>query len=127
MTTTVANEKAVVDVLRDARMLLAAESHWVQGALAMDESGRPVNPLAEAAVCWCLEGAIMRADADLDFPHAGPALAGPAFGAVMAAIGGDVISGRHRRSPAQFNDAAGRTHADILRVLDAAIATAEAA
>lgn len=40
--------------------LLDTPEKWTQSVYAMDSRGRVVEPADEAAVCWCLSGALQR-------------------------------------------------------------------
>lgn len=98
--------------LRRARKLLSDESRWTQRVHARDARGRTCDPRSAAAVCWCAVGALCRAkDIPLD-------IANPALDVLAAVIGPGV-------HVVDWNDAEGRTHADVLAVFDRAIATLE--
>jgi len=43
-----------------AHELLAQDGAWTQYSTAYDTRGIPVEAHSEKAVCWCLEGAIIR-------------------------------------------------------------------
>ena len=47
-------------VVRQARELLADETHWTQGAYAYDESGKALRGPDQVAVRWCMVGAIAK-------------------------------------------------------------------
>lgn len=40
--------------------ILSDESKWTKNTLARNSSGLAVPPLDENAVCWCLQGAIIK-------------------------------------------------------------------
>lgn len=52
------------EVLLAAADLIEPEGAWTQGELAHDGDGREADPLGEEATCWCVSGAIMRAQGD---------------------------------------------------------------
>jgi len=52
------------EILKGARALLV-EKGWTQGALARDPAGAAVSPYAPEAMCFCVEGALLRATVDL--------------------------------------------------------------
>ena len=82
----------------------------MQGQFAKDASGACVTSKHPGAVCWCLDGALTRVcinDADAAIG---------ARSALGALIRGSTIAG--------FND--NHTHAEVLALLDRAIAKAEA-
>lgn len=41
--------------------ILNSPEKWIKGHNARDKDGHPIYPPNEAAVCWCLEGAIYKA------------------------------------------------------------------
>jgi hypothetical protein len=51
--------KTTADILREASRLV--DAGWTRQAQARDESGAKVDPLDPRAVCFCAEGAILRA------------------------------------------------------------------
>jgi hypothetical protein len=52
-------------VLRDARALIANQTHWTRGVLSRAASGRPVMWYDQEACRWCAVGALNRAAYDL--------------------------------------------------------------
>lgn len=119
------DKQKILQALRAVRERLARG--WVQRDFAVDEFGASVTSCDPRACCWCLSGAwIAACNAEL-----GPKLS---FGVadawteshvfLMAAIHEkalrplDVIS---------YNDATGRTKAEVLAVADRAIELCEAA
>jgi hypothetical protein len=95
-------------VLRAARERIAVPERWTQGASARTISGIGVDAFDYGAVQWCAYGAI-RVDGVHDHELQ---LFFRAIGA-MDSIG-------------TWNDAPGRTHAEVLDAFDRAIALAEA-
>lgn len=98
-----------LQALREARALIQDPERWTRGVLARDANGREVDEHADAAVCWCLEGAVARvcAQSGCGFYEAwGPVRSAAAFVPL-----------------AEFNDS--HSHADVLAVLDKAIARLE--
>lgn len=51
--------EVVREVLTLASERIADESNWCQDALARDDEGREVQPLAESATQWCAFGALI--------------------------------------------------------------------
>lgn len=49
-------------VLRRLRKLLNDKSRWTRCAMARNRDGKPVDPVAPEAVCWCLGGAYIKVD-----------------------------------------------------------------
>jgi hypothetical protein len=100
------------DILRAARALIDAPEKWTQDAYRRDAEGNKCKPAA--AVCWCAEGAILAASDDsvlmMNRWRAEDLLTAAAPGAI-----------------AIFNDAPGRTHAEVLAAFDRAIELAETA
>lgn len=119
------NPRDVVRFLRAVRALL--ERGWATGTDACDADGNPVHLRSVTACAFCLRGAILRAEADAE-----PAwrLSDSAFVAITKAIyahlsrdiGADEFQGDEMIPiVTHFNDANGRTKADVLAVVDAAI------
>lgn len=121
MTSTQTDDKpaSVAETLRAARALLQDPKHWCQGAGARRRrrSVLAVMPLSPEAGAWCLAGALRR----IDGPHYDEALI-----VLATTISGPVfVSHQARGYIASFNDARGRRHSAVIRVLDRAIAKAE--
>lgn len=97
-------------VLKAARELISTPERWVQGPFAVDRQGLSVSPLSPDACAFCAIGATWRiagtgdadsgADRELDIT-----------------LGGQLANG--------FNDAEGRTHAEVLDLFDRTIARLE--
>lgn len=93
--------------LQAARALIDTPAKWIKDWYAIDSRGRRVYPHEDSGVCFCLRGALQKAEADeLAF-------------AVMANLG-DVAH------IADFNDATETTHEMVMSILDKAIAVASA-
>jgi hypothetical protein len=113
----------VHDVLMKARVLLAEPSHWTQGAYARDASGRVVHPRSPAAVCWCIVGAVKRADVRTERSEEDDGLRvllrlfHPSTGQLKDKLYAFWVM-------TDWNDDPSRTHADVLALLDEAIAEA---
>lgn len=103
------------DVLRAARNLLTAAGAWTQKAYARDHEGTSIDERDgyANATCWCLYGAIRHAGNFRDQRKAEDSVAG----ALLATVLNNDVTG--------FNDALGRTQADVLAALDQALALAE--
>jgi hypothetical protein len=103
-------QKTGLQVLQEARYLVADPAHWTRLMPARDAKGLFVLPTDPGAVCFCIVGAIMRA-AGSD--------RSPAFQEAHGAL-------RDAIAPIQgigfgFNDNPKTTHADVLRAIDRAI------
>lgn len=101
-----------VQILKDARALIADEKNWTRNAFARDSKGNEVTPDKEDATCFCAIGALSRVVQQppyYDLP--GERLLGD-----EAWISGEI-------GVAEFNDA--HTHEDVLALFDRAIARAE--
>lgn len=88
---------------RQVRELLAVPERWTRGEFARRADGSPCGSKDPAAQCWCLVGAMCRLDDD---PIRGMEM----LDAIRAATRSD--------SASVWNDAPGRTHADVLALLD---------
>lgn len=98
-----------LEILEGARELIATPEKWTKRAFARDQSGACVNSASQNAVCLCPTGAILRAS--------NSALVGSAaLDSVLAALS---FSSWERLWI--WNDAAQRTHSEVLSRLDAAI------
>ena len=53
--------KAKTDLLEPLRALLCDASKWTTGTYARNAAGQPVEWKDATAVCWCLDGAILKA------------------------------------------------------------------
>lgn len=98
---------------RRVRALLEAPERWTQGYFARDAAGQECVSKDPAAQCWCIVGAMVRLGSDdprpdVEFINVLKAHLGPAG-----------------RSLSMWNDAPGRTHADVLALLDRVIAEGE--
>lgn len=99
------NDMTVVDILKATREKISDPRHWTQGFFALDRKGFPTPALSEDAVSWCLEGALLNACTE-NYSKAWN---------VIVEIAGDI--------PTRFNDS--HTHADVIALLDKAIAECE--
>lgn len=106
---------SVKDLLIRARELI--EKGWCQGAYAKDADGESVGATAQGATAFCIRGAIL-AVGPLDY-----AVRAPAYNLLENIV--DQITQSPCDSLAGYNDAPGRTHAEILAVFDAALRLAE--
>jgi hypothetical protein len=97
--------KTTKDILIEARELIA--KGWTQGANARDSQDKIVDESSEAAVCFCVYGAISRAEGPAHY--SGSARVGFADATEISLI--DV-----------WNDAPERTKPDVLAAFDKAIA-----
>lgn len=110
--------KTAAEVLRVARELVARPGGWCQRALARTASGHPAPTHSREAVCFCARGALMRAagmqpELVLFSPRAEAALDAAAREQGFIGFVG-------------YNDAPGRTQAEVVALYDAAIAKLEA-
>lgn len=114
---------SVAQVLKDAKALIADESHWTQGTSARDKDGWPLSDNASpAAVCWCSIGALARV-ADTG-PAAPFHLYPTARYYLNAAAAKAAAPGSHSgKSIVNFNDT--HTHAEVMEVWNKAIQLAE--
>ena len=96
---------AVRRVLLDAADLIEPEGCWTQGNMAVDADGHLCMPRGRDAVCWCALGAIARSS--------------PSHGVSMDAVG---LLRLHLKGSriSEWNDAPGRTQAEVVSALRAA-------
>ena len=100
------------DILRAAKARIATPERWTRGTMARDEDGNGVASVSDHACAWCSLGA-MEAEAG-----ASTRARVYAIRALNRAIDNKPID--------DWNDAPGRTHAEVLAAFDRAIAIAEA-
>lgn len=108
----IADDDDVLRCLRDVRDRLADPQRWTTRAPARDASGRAVTMLDGDACAWCL-GAAAVLDGD------GTLVTRQAMRLLTRAAGG--------RQVVVWQDTAGRTHAEILAVVDRAMELAREA
>jgi hypothetical protein len=97
------------EVLRQARKLIEKPEHWTRGANARKANGLQCSPNSIEAFCFCSNGALSRVAPVFEDYN-------PAYLALTRVCGDSFIS---------FNDAPGRTHAEVLDLLDRTIAAEE--
>lgn len=111
------SEPTSVDILRQARALISPPGAWCQAAFARGKSGRAVRPDSPNAVSFCLLGAFRRVQGF------GLPMEGAARRLLRAQIPAD--QQREEGDLGLWNDAPGRTQAEVLALFDLAIAAAE--
>jgi len=114
-----------VEILQSARKTLSVPDHWIQRAYARDVYNDIVSVCAAGAYCLCLVGAIERASIDITDGDNTVGEMRAAEAVVASCIGGK-FSGVSAPAIIRWNDTPGRTHAEVLAVLDAAIERAKA-
>lgn len=100
------------EILRGARELLSVRKRWTKGVYARDAFCVRVNSGNPSAVSWCLRGAINKVSGKHDRDQT----------AASSLLEGLLPDGL---SIADWQDRPERTHAEVLDVLDRAIALAE--
>jgi len=105
--------KTPLDILREMRALLAAPERWTQGWFAHDSAGITCGSLSHGAAAWCLVGAMVKVTgANSDAENRVEALLRPHINNLPLDL---------------WNDYSGRTHADVLNLLDECIREQEQA
>ena len=102
---------STLETLLKARDLISDPKRWTQRSFAVHEDGGDCLPEDDGAVCFCAEGALIRASGS-KLTHGYPKELEKALEAEM----GDIW---------HFNDT--HTHAEVLAAFDAAIEKARAA
>lgn len=100
---------SALKVLVSVRELLSDEKRWTRRWYARDAAGVGVGSRDKHAVCWCLVGAMRKSP----------------IGKLHQEVGLDLLRSVVYGPIAGFNDDPKTTHADVLRVLDAAIERAK--
>ncbi|WP_037500667.1 DUF6197 family protein [Sphingomonas jaspsi] len=109
------------DLLIRVREILADPEHWTKDSFARDDNGYFIDPTEPVARCFCLDGALIRAAHEL---HPEVNTSNPyRFGEYRDAA--DRLSNFAGRNHLQFNDDPETTHADVLALIDKAIANAD--
>lgn len=103
-------KKTVVQILKDARALIADEKNWTQRVFARNSRGLEVSALSSEASCFCTVGALGR------FTN-GMAIGSSAYLLLKREVGQNYIA------VSDFNDT--HTHAEVIALFDHAIARAE--
>ena len=105
------SSRDVLVALIAVRASLTAKGTWTQGAEARDAEGRPVDPLSEGAVGFCIQGCVYRQTR----------CAPPLVHRCREALRRAAESRFGLSNLVEFNDDAARTLDQILEVLDLAI------
>ena len=100
-----------IDVLKMARDLIQEPGAWVKGSHAQDDRGEEIAPEEPDAVCFCLEGAIIRALTEL-----GESAESSELLEMDAELMGD--DGEYMT---MWQDRAERTHDEVLARVDATL------
>ena len=106
--TTETTKLTAIDILEAARELIAEPEHWLQGDVRARANNRPVGPNHPLANKFTLTAAIERVTSPLD---------GQAISKAMSAL--FIAMHDSEQSFSDYNNT--HTHAEILRLLDAAI------
>ena len=103
------------EVLIAARALIATPDTWTQGYAARDASGAPVTATWSRATSFCMYGAVLKITECQDHNKRRT---------VLNLLYAECQQGLNSRfvNITGFNDTYGRTHADVLKVFDEAIA-----
>ncbi|MBN7804871.1 hypothetical protein JZX86_05770 [Agrobacterium rosae] len=104
-----------VQILRDARALIADEKNWTQGDYAKNSFGHSTGVKNENANCFCAIGAL----AKVQGISPNDDITGASFLALEASGGAEKLG----FIVARFND--DHTHAEVIALFDRAIARAE--
>ena len=98
-------------IFTKASELLSSEKKWTKGCDARNDKGVMVDPAGDDAVCWCLNGAIVRAAKEI-YPSHGSSLLH-----IVKKCRVRVIELTHHLSTQSFNDCDSTTYPDVLDVL----------
>ena len=111
-----------IDVLKMARGFIQEPDAWVQGCHAQNDIGEEVAPEEPGAVCFCLEGAIIRALMELSEINAGdPSFPSELLDIEVEVMGDDEDDGRDEDSMTIWNDSMDQTHDEVLARVDATL------
>ena len=104
-----------LQILRKARKLIEKPERWCKGDAAKDRAGENEDVMSRKAAAFCMAGAVVRASGGWCREYY------TARDHVEAVIGSHALD-----ALAEWNDAPRRTHAQVLRAFDKAIAKLEA-
>lgn len=96
------------------RIVARLRMGWTQGTHARDCDGRDVPPISDLAVCWCIDGAIIAEVERNRVFEVGNPLCDEALRR------GFYNSARDEGNFVDFNDAPGRTLAEVIEFVKAA-------
>jgi hypothetical protein len=119
MTERLPTKAEIKEELVATRAVLSERGSWCQGTLARDKQGHRANPKGPTAVKWCLWGAYSKATnlvwgSSVDLSQTGWGLL-------------EQVQGRsHFPSLMDWNDRPSRTRPQVLKLIDRALALAEA-
>jgi hypothetical protein len=106
------------EILIAARAKIEAPERWTQGAYAKTAKRNKADPNSPRATCWCILGAVAAVTGD------NPNRPDRAISSGLAAAAG---VDAYNECVIEWNDAPGRTHAEVLAAFDRAIAAADSA
>lgn len=108
------DHKIAIRVLKRAKQILSSPKRWVRGDFAFTKDMVPVGSCTEEAFCFCMAGAIERAECDLGLENTWNH-AVDASGMLKEALP------KKFHSIPGYNDAPGRTYLQVIKTLDKAI------
>ena len=112
-----ATQSNIVRILQSAREIIADPARWTKNAVARNAAGKEVPASHPEAVCWCVTGAIGRVTGYPDIER---------YRALKVLQNAQIYDiGAQPQWTTIYNDFFLTTHADILRLFDAAIVRAE--
>jgi hypothetical protein len=104
----------VIDTLTRAAVLVGQPGTWTQAAYARDLAQRPVADAHQAAVRWCVAGAVRRCAGEVEppLPFVDVRVRERAIDALRA-----TLQLTPKQSIAEWNDTPGRTQDDVVAAL----------
>lgn len=99
------------------RVRWVVDRGWIQGRFAISRRDQPVAAWSEAAVAWCLSGAMHRVAHQS--PDVSPADRGIAAWALLRSM--STPEKRYCTSITTWNDAPNRTKSEVLAAIDSAV------
>ncbi|BCJ91804.1 hypothetical protein IZ6_25390 [Terrihabitans soli] len=100
-------------ILRGVRLILSDPKRWTKGSLARTSRGKEVTEVSPSASCFCLEGALFRAEHELKLSNIDRVSARSIIQSVLPKPFGMSIW--------LFNDSKRTSHKRLLKVIDLAI------
>lgn len=112
--------RQLVEDLKAIRELLSDPAHWTQGTHARDADGNRVDSMSKYATCFCLDGAAQRVTEQRNsYDEYAPRLE-----AIHDAFN-SCIPENMTCDFVTWQDREGRQHAEVIQLIDAAIAQEE--
>ena len=109
------NNEQKVEYLKEVRKVIATPKQWTREKCAINAKKESVPSDSEEATCWCIYGAVNKVSYEFQENQK-----------IKLMLNAEANKLGFTTAP-QFNDHPSTTHADVLKLIDNAIETAEKA